>query len=50
MGYDAACTLHFHGRTTPGKAFLEQHDLIFRGPVRLEIPLKDVTSAVAADG
>jgi hypothetical protein len=50
MGYDAACMLRFEGRTTRGKAFLEQHDLIFRGPVRLDIPLKDVTSAVAADG
>lgn len=50
MGYDAACTLHFDGRTTRGKALLEQHDLIFRGPLRLDIPLKEVTSAVAADG
>jgi hypothetical protein len=50
MGYDAACTLHFDGRTTRGKAFLEQHDLIFRGPIRLAIPLKDITSAVAEDG
>jgi hypothetical protein len=50
MGYDAACTLHFDGRTIRGKAFLEQHDLIFRGPLRLDIPLKDITSAVAADG
>jgi hypothetical protein len=50
MGYDAACTLHFDGRTTRGKAFLEQHDLIFRGPLRLAIPLKDITSAVAGDG
>jgi hypothetical protein len=50
MGYDAACTLHFDGRTTRGKAFLEQHDLIFRGPIRLAIPLKDITSAVASDG
>ena len=50
MGYDAACTLHFDGRTARGKAFLEQHDLIFRGPTRLAIPLKDITSAVAADG
>ena len=50
MGYDAACTLHFDGRTTRGKAFLEQHDLIFRGQVRLAIPLKDITSAVAGDG
>jgi hypothetical protein len=50
MGYDRACTLHFDGRTTRGKAFLEQNDLIFRGPLRLAIPLKDITSAVAADG
>ena len=50
MGYDAACTLHFDGRTTRGKAFLEQHDLIFRGPLRLAIPLKDITSVVAGDG
>jgi hypothetical protein len=50
MGYDTACTLHFDGRTTRGKAFLEQHDLIFRGPLRLAIPLKDITSAVAGDG
>ena len=50
MGYDAACTLHFDGRTTRGKALLEQHDLIFRGPLRLDIHLKEVTSAVAADG
>ena len=49
MGYDAACTLHFEGRITRGKAFLEQHDLIFRGPIRLAIPLKDITSAVADD-
>ena len=50
MGYDAACTLHFDGGTTRGKAFLEQHDLSFRGPLRLDIPLKEITSAVAADG
>ena len=50
MGYDTACTLHFDGRTTRGKAFLEQHDLIFRGPIRLAIPLKDISSAVAEDG
>jgi hypothetical protein len=50
MGYDAVCTLHFDGRTTRGKAFLEQHHLIFRGPIRLAIPLTDITSAVAEDG
>ena len=50
MGYDTACTLHFDGKTTRGKAFLEQDDLVFRGPLRLAIPLKDITSAVAGEG
>jgi hypothetical protein len=50
MGYDAACRLDFDGQTATGKALLEQHDLIFRGPIRLAIPLKDITSAVAARG
>jgi len=29
---------------------LEQHDLIFRGPTRLSIPLNTIASAVAQDG
>lgn len=50
MGYDAACRLRVGGETVEGKAALEQHDLIFRGPTRLAIPLKEITSAVARDG
>src|SRR4026209_2466078 len=50
MGYDAACRLNFDRQTASGQALLEQHDLIFRGPIRLAIPLKDITSAVAARG
>lgn len=50
MGYDAVCRLNFDGQSASGKALLEQHDLIFRGPIRLAIPLKDITSAVAARG
>jgi hypothetical protein len=50
MGYDAACTLRLGDQATKGTAVLEQHDLIFRGPSRLAIPLKDITSAVARDG
>lgn len=50
MGYDAPCTLRVGEGTIEGKAFLEQHDLVFRGPTRLAIPLKDITSAVARDG
>jgi hypothetical protein len=49
VGYDASCTIRFEGKTAQGKASLETTDLIFRGPFRLVIPLKDVT-AVAVDG
>ena len=50
MGYEARCTLRFGGEVTRGTALLEQHDLIFRGPTRLAIPLKTIASAVARDG
>jgi Protein of unknown function (DUF3052) len=50
MGYEAACTLRLGRETTRGKAVLEQHDLIFRGPTRLAIPLEEITSAVAREG
>jgi hypothetical protein len=48
MGLDADCTLHLDGRATRGRAALEQHDLIFRGPFRLAIPLTEIQSAHAA--
>ena len=47
MGYDAACTLRFQGRTLRGKAVLESHELLVRGPERVVFALKDVTSASA---
>lgn len=47
MGSDAACTLLVDGKATHGRALLEQKSLIFRGPVRLVIPLADITSATA---
>jgi Protein of unknown function (DUF3052) len=50
MGYDAACTLRFEGRSVRGKAVLEQHELIVRGAERVVIPIRDVTSAIAKDG
>ncbi len=50
MGYEAACTLRVGRETARGKAVLEQHDLIFRGPTRLAIPLKEIASAVASEG
>jgi hypothetical protein len=50
MGYEAQCTLRLGSEVAKGKALLEQHDLIFRGPTRLAIPLKTIASAVANEG
>jgi len=50
MGYDVTCTLTFAGKTTPGTALLEHKDLVFRGPVRLAIPLATITKATARAG
>jgi DUF3052 family protein len=50
MGYDAACTIRFEGRTARGTAWLEHKDLVFRGPFRLAVPIKDITAASTKDG
>ena len=50
MGYDASCTLRIDGRATQGTAWLEHKDLVFRGPVRLAIPLAEIRQATAVDG
>ncbi len=50
MGYDATGTLKFDGRTSRGIAQLEHKDLVFRGTVRLAIPLASISSATARDG
>ncbi len=50
MGQQATCTLKFAGKSIEGTAWLEHTDLVFRGPERLAIPLKDITSATAKDG
>jgi hypothetical protein len=39
MGLEADCTARFSGRTSPGKARLEEKDLFFRGDFSLRIPL-----------
>jgi hypothetical protein len=48
MGYQEACILRVGRQTSRGTALLEQHDLIFRGPERLAIPIKSIESAVAS--
>jgi hypothetical protein len=50
MGYDAECTLNLDGRVTKGRAVLEQQEMVFRGPVRIRIPLASITSATSRDG
>src|SRR4051794_15394555 len=50
MGYEARCTLRLGGEVAEGNAVLEQHDLIFRGPTRLAIPINTIASAVAHEG
>jgi hypothetical protein len=50
MGYDATGTLKFDGKTSRGIAQLEHRDLVFRGTVRLAIPLASINAATARDG
>ena len=50
MGYDASCILRFDGSTSKGTAWLEHKDLVFRGPVRLAIPLREIQKATADKG
>jgi hypothetical protein len=40
----------FDGKTSRGTAWLEHKDLVFRGPVRLAIPLATIREATARDG
>jgi len=50
MGYDVQCTIRYEGRTADGKASLETTELVFRGPFRLVVPLKDVSTARVSRG
>lgn len=50
MGYEAPCTVRFEGKTARGTARLEHKDLVFRGPIRLAIPLKEIDQAQADKG
>lgn len=50
MGYDATGTLKFDGKTSNGIAQLEHKELVFRGTVRLSIPLSSINAATARDG
>jgi hypothetical protein len=49
MGYDSTCTLTIDGRAFRGTAVLEQKELVFRGDLRLVVPLTAISDA-HADG
>jgi hypothetical protein len=50
MGRELPCTVRTGGKTVPGKALLETSELIFRGDVRLKIPLASLKSVHARNG
>ena len=50
MGYDSACTLTIDGRAFRSTAVLEQKELLFRGDLRLMIPLSGIDEARADAG
>jgi hypothetical protein len=47
MGYDSTCTLTIDGRAFRGRAVLEHRELLFRGDVRLVIPVNGIDEARA---
>jgi hypothetical protein len=50
MGLEAKCVVHIDGLAHRGTALLETDELLFRGPARLRIPFKSITSLDASDG
>jgi hypothetical protein len=50
MGYEATSTLTIDGRTFGGTARLEHKDLIFRGEMRLTVPLSQIDKVECRGG
>lgn len=50
MGQEANCILERGSERLEGKAYLESEAILFRGPIRLSIPLKDLAGVQATDG
>ena len=50
MGRESTCKIEYDGRSHQGKALLETSEIIFRGDIRLKIPLKQITRVEAVDG
>ena len=50
MGHELPCKVRSGGKEASGKALLETNEIIFRGEMRLKIPLVSLKSVVAGDG
>jgi len=50
MGRELQCAVRFGGKTATGRALLETNEIVFRGELRLKIPLASLQSVAARDG
>jgi hypothetical protein len=50
MGQELACSVLSNGESHRGKALLESNEILFRGDVRLKIPLSSVKKVEAGEG
>jgi len=50
MGRELICKLRCGGKTTSGKALLETNEIVFRGDVRLKVPLAALQSVSSRNG
>ncbi|HEY4962997.1 MAG TPA: hypothetical protein VFC15_05540 [Candidatus Limnocylindrales bacterium] len=50
MGKELQCSVRSGGKRSDGKALLETNEIVFRGDLRLKIPLASIKSVVARNG
>ncbi len=50
MGNELLCTVRFDNKAARGKAVLEANEIVFRGDVRLKIPLNSVKAVSSRNG
>jgi len=50
MGREFQCAVRSGGKKYDGKALLETNEIVFRGDLRLKIPISSLVSVVAHDG
>jgi hypothetical protein len=50
MGQEIACRAHFAGKSYEGKVLLESKEILFRGGIRLKIPVASIKEIKAVNG